>query len=44
MKASPPAAFVVAEAKFLLEILVVALDAPAQFGGVDEGLDRGVGR
>ena len=39
MKTSPPAAFVVAEAQFLLEIPVVALDAPAQLGGVDERFD-----
>jgi hypothetical protein len=44
MEASPSSAFVVPKAEFLLEILVVAFDAPAQLCAVDEGLDRRVGR
>src|SRR5207342_3891593 len=36
MEAAPSAAFEMAEADLLLEFLIVALDAPAQFGDVDE--------
>ncbi len=36
VEASPAAAFVVTEADLLLELLVISLDAPAQFGQVDE--------
>src|SRR6266511_2690709 len=36
MKAEPPAAFKVAQPDLLLEFLIVALDAPAQLGGVDQ--------
>ena len=37
MKATPTSALVVPEAKLLLEVLVIALDPPAQLGGVDQG-------
>ncbi len=36
MEAAPASAFEVAEAEFLLELLVVALDAPAQLGEIDQ--------
>src|ERR1700677_1085158 len=34
--------FEVGEAKFALEFLIVAFDAPAQFGGIDENFDRSI--
>lgn len=41
---SPPAApLVMAEPEFLLEFLIVALDAPAQLGGADQRRERSVG-
>lgn len=40
----PPSTFVVARAQFLLQLLVVALDAPAQVRGGDQVLDRRAGR
>ena len=36
MEASPAATLIVAEAEFLLEVLVVALDTPAQLGQMDQ--------
>ena len=42
MEAPPGAALVMAEADFLLEFLIVALDAPAQLGEVDQGGKRHV--
>ena len=36
MEATPAAPFKVSESHLLLEFLIVALDAPAQFGGVDQ--------
>src|SRR6266849_8609677 len=36
MEASPPAAFEMVEPELILELLIVALDAPAQFGEADE--------
>lgn len=38
MKTPPSAAFVVIQAEFLLEILIVAPDAPAGFEGADQTL------
>src|SRR6056297_3106502 len=43
MKATPTAALVVAEAEFLFEFEIVVFDAPAQFGEMDEMLERCVG-
>ena len=43
VKASPASSFIVIEAKFLLELLIVALDPPAHFGGYDEPLKVGIG-
>src|SRR5246500_4370520 len=40
MEAPPSAALIVAEADFLFEFLIVALDAPAQLGEVDERAER----
>ena len=37
VKASPTSSFVVIEAEFLLEFLIIALDPPAQFGSFHEG-------
>ena len=43
MKAAPTSAFVMTEADFLFEFLVVALDAPAPFCLGDECGERHVG-
>src|ERR1700756_3681454 len=40
MEAPPSAALIVAEADFLFEFLIVALDARAQLGEVDESAER----
>src|SRR3954466_5992729 len=37
MKAAPAAPLIVTKPEFLLEVLVVPLDPPAQLGGVDQG-------
>src|SRR5271168_3604873 len=42
MEASPASPFEMGEAEFTLEFLIVALDAPAQFRGIDEHFDRRV--
>src|SRR6185436_10103655 len=39
MQAAPPSPFVVTETDLLLELLIVALDAPAQLGQVDQLVD-----
>ena len=44
VEASPAAAFEVAEPEFLLELTIIALDAPAQFRRGNELAQRGVGR
>ena len=44
VEAAPAAAFVVAEAELLLELLVVPLDPPAQLGEGDETFQGRVGR
>ena len=41
MEASPTSAFVVVKTEFSLELLVVALNAPAQLGKTDELFDCG---
>src|SRR6266852_8387424 len=43
MEAAPPAAFEVPKPDFLLEFLIVPLDAPAQLGKVDELAEADVG-
>ena len=44
MEATPSAAFEVSETDLLLEFLIVAFDAPAQLGEVDEFAEVDVGR
>ena len=44
VKASPAAAFIVAEADLLFELEIVALNPPAQFRLIDQALKRDVGR
>ena len=44
VEASPASSFEVAEPHFLLELLVVALNAPAHHGDVDEGVEGNVHR
>src|ERR1700722_2637809 len=44
MEAAPSAAFVVPEADLLLDLQVVALDAPAQLGDIDEATETGARR
>ena len=38
MEAAPAAPFIVSQAQFLFELLVIALDAPAQFRQIDQAL------
>ena len=38
VEAAPPAPFVIAEAEFLLQLLVIALDPPSQLGEIDQTL------
>src|SRR5712691_11196632 len=40
MEPAPPAALEMVEPELVLELLIVALDAPAQLGEADEGRDR----
>ena len=42
METSPTPSFEMGKAEFAFQFLVVAFDAPAQFGGVDEDFERGV--
>src|SRR4051794_36504698 len=44
MEAAPAAPLIVPEPEFLLELLVVALDAPAQLGKADETVEGDVHR
>src|SRR3954470_19923970 len=44
VKAEPSAPFEMPEADLLLELLIIALDAPAQLGSVDQIAERGVSR
>src|SRR3954471_16296647 len=43
MKAAPAASFIMIEPQFLLEVLVIPLNPPAQFGPVNQ-IDQGDGR
>src|SRR5215469_969007 len=38
METAPPAPLIIAEAEFLLQLLIVALDAPAQLDEIDQTL------
>jgi hypothetical protein len=40
MEAAPAAALIMPEADFLLEVVIIALDAPTQLGEVDEAAER----
>jgi hypothetical protein len=40
MEARPAAALIMPEADFLLEVVIIALDAPAQLGEVDEAAEQ----
>jgi len=42
MEARPAATLMLAEADFLLEVVIIALDAPAQLGNVDKAAERHV--
>ena len=42
VEAAPPTSFEVAEPDLLLELLVIALDAPAQFGEIDQAAETNV--
>src|SRR5258708_29742167 len=42
VEAAPSAPFIVPEPDFLLELLIVALDAPAQLGKINEPLEADV--
>src|SRR5260370_3526680 len=44
MEAAPSAPFIVTKPDLLLEFLIVTLNAPAQFGGVDQIPERDVFR
>ena len=44
MKATPATSFMLGQAKFLLEVMVVALDAPPPAGLPNEIGKRGIGR
>jgi hypothetical protein len=44
VEAAPAAAFVVAEPDLLFQFLIIAFDAPAQFDGVDELIERDIAR
>jgi hypothetical protein len=40
VEAAPPSSFIVAEPDLLLEVLIVALDAPAQLGDIDQSAEQ----
>src|SRR4051794_40456545 len=42
VEAAPAASFVVSQAQFLFQLLVIALDPPAQFGQIDQAIERHV--
>jgi hypothetical protein len=44
IEATPSASFVVTQAEFLLQLLIVALDDPAMFGQVQQFEQSGIGR
>src|SRR3982750_3742244 len=44
MEAAPAASFVVSKAQFLFQLLVIALDPPAQFGQIDQAIEGHVRR
>jgi hypothetical protein len=42
VEAAPPAPFVIAKAKLLLELLIIALDPPPQLCQIDQTIERGI--
>src|SRR3954470_17248595 len=44
MEAAPAASLIVPQTEFLFQLLVIALDAPAQLGEIDQAIERGVRR
>ena len=42
VEAAPPAPFIIAETKFLLELLIIALDPPPQLCQIDQTIERGI--
>src|SRR5436305_2091401 len=44
MEAAPAAPFIVSQAQFLFQLLIIALDAPAQFRQIDQALEGHVRR
>src|SRR4051794_20443462 len=44
MEAAPAAALIVSQAEFLFELLVIALDPPAQLGQIDQAIEGHVRR
>src|SRR5271163_3936090 len=42
VEAAPPAPCIIAQAKFLLELLIIALDAPAQLCQIDQTIEGGI--
>src|SRR4051795_5602071 len=44
MEAAPAASLVVSKTQFLFELLVIALDPPAQLGQIDQAIERHVRR
>ena len=39
VEAAPPAPFIIAEAEFLLELLIIALDPPSQLCQIDQTIE-----
>ena len=39
VEAAPPAPFVITHAKFLFELLIIALDPPPQLGQIDQEVE-----
>src|SRR3954449_5987085 len=44
VEAAPAASLVVSQAQFLFELLIIALDPPAQFGQIDQAIEGHVRR
>src|SRR3954463_16403982 len=44
MEAAPAAPLVVSQAQFLFQLLIIAFDPPAQFGQIDQAIERHVRR
>ena len=44
VEAAPPAPFIITEAKFLLELLIITLDPPPQLCQIDQTIEGGIFR